>query len=463
MDLVHGVLRFGHPQAGIGYNPAVQSAQSASFPAIPDRNRLNFSWLMKLRWAEIAGQAATILGVEWILGIRVPLGPLFVIVAVELLSNIVWSLWVRSQPVVAEWHLAFVMALDVALLTGLLYFTGGPQNPFSFLYLVQIALAAVVLRAHWTWMLVALSFGSFGLLVLTHRKLAFLGDTAVHQKGMWVALGVASAFIVHFLLRVVAALAERERELNEARNLAARQERLASLATMAAGAAHELSTPLGTIALVAKELERGLARQGDRGMGQSMDQGMIDDARLIREQVGRCRVILDQMAGGAGEHPGEGIEEVSVAALVREAMNGARPMPAVQLDFAVGVEHAVVRLPPRAVAQALRSLITNAQDASPPDRDVRVVATLKQGSLVIEVIDRGGGMSPEVLQRIGEPFFTTKAPGHGMGLGLFLTRAVVESLGGSLDIDSTPEQGTCAALRLPLEVKDVGSPRSQGR
>lgn len=427
---------------------------SGAFPTIPDRNRLNFSWLMTLRWAQIAGQVATIVGVEQLLGISLPLGPLFAIVAAGLASNVACALWFRGQPRVAEWHLAAVMAVDVAWLTGLLYFTGGPSNPFSFLYLVQIALAAVVLHAHWTWMLVALSLGSFGLLLLGHQPLD-AQEGAVHQQGMWVALGVASAFIVHFLLRITAALGERERELGHARNLAARQERLASLATMAAGAAHELSTPLGTIALVAKELERALARQGT--------QDMIEDARLIREQVGRCRVILDQMAGGAGEHPGESIEPVTVDVLMREALADTRAAPGVRLDLAAGAGRTVLRLPPRAVAQALRNVITNAQDASRPDHEVVVAATRARDGVSIEVIDRGQGMSTDVLARAGEPFFTTKDPDRGMGLGLFLTRAVIEGLGGSLRIDSIPGQGTCATLTLPVQVPDRGAGQGAGK
>lgn len=431
--------------------------------AIPDRNQLEFSWLMKLRFAEIAGQTATILGVEWILGISVPLWPLFIIVGLELSSNIACSLWFRHRPAIAEWHLAAVMALDVALLTGLLYFTGGPHNPFSFLYLVQIALAAVVLRAHWTWMLVALSLGSFGVLLLGHRDLPVLDDAAVQEKGMWVALGVAAAFIVYFLLRVVAALAARERELAEARDRSARQARLASLATMAAGAAHELATPLGTVALVAKELERALDKRGDTVMA--------EDARLIREQVGRCRMILDQMAGGAGEHPGEGLESTSAEALLGEAIAGIRPHPEVRVKLAAEVAERTVRLPPRAVAQALRSIITNAQDASGPDgapvvvdgritdRHITNDEQTPAERLRIAVRDRGKGMSPEVLERVGEPFFTTKAPGHGMGLGLFLTRAVVESLGGNLDINSTVGVGTRVVITLPLIVRDsAGEP-----
>ncbi|HKE18001.1 MAG TPA: hypothetical protein VKB80_24160, partial [Kofleriaceae bacterium] len=232
--------------------------------AIPDRNGLNFSWLMKLRWSSIAGQIATILAVYWLLEIKVPLLPLFVVVGIELLSNVLCAVWFQRRPPVHEWHLAAIMALDICFLTGLLFFTGGPFNPFSFLYLVNIALAAVALHAQWTWMLVALALLSFGVLPLTDywelplTNLDAAENVRLHQQGVWVAFGVAAAFIVHFLWRVTGALAQRERELLQTRVAAAQKERLASLATVAAGAAHELATPLGTIAVAAQELERQL-------------------------------------------------------------------------------------------------------------------------------------------------------------------------------------------------------------
>jgi two-component system, sensor histidine kinase RegB len=272
---------------------------SRRFRAIPDRNAVNVQWLVRLRWAEIVGQAATIVAVYVVLGVDLPVPWLAGVVGIGLVSNLALEAWaVRGGRAIGERGLAAVMALDVALLTLLLHLTGGPLNPFGFLYLVQIALATVLLRAAWTWTLVGLSFSCFGILLLTHRPLAIPDQTRMY--GMWVALGVASAFIVHFLVRITSALAQREGELAEARNLAARQERLASLATMAAGAAHELSTPLSTVALVAKELERHLVKAGG-------DQQLIDDAKLIRGEVGRCRAILDQMAGGAGT-VGESVE-----------------------------------------------------------------------------------------------------------------------------------------------------------
>ncbi|HEY6039019.1 MAG TPA: ATP-binding protein, partial [Kofleriaceae bacterium] len=423
---------------------------------IPERNWVNIQWLARLRWAEVAGQAVTVFAAQFSLGGQLPIASLLAVVSVGLVSNLFIEAYffggrrgLRARaplaPVrtVEEWHLALVMMIDIASLTGLLYLTGGPHNPFSFLYLVQIALAAVLVRALWTWTLVGLSFVGFGILILAHQPLAVPEDSRV--IGAWVALGVASAFVVHFLLRITGALAQRERELTEARGLAARQERLASLATMAAGAAHELSTPLGTVALAAKELERALA--ADRG-------DLASDARLIREQVGRCRAILEQMQQGAGT-VGEGVASCSVGELLEETLVGIREAPRVVRELPDDVAAAKLRVPPRAVSQALRSLVTNAQDASPATSAVLVSVSREGAVLTVVIRDRGTGIPPEVLDRIGEPFFTTKAPGRGMGLGLFLARAVVEGVGGSLQIESGGN-GTDVHVRLPTDVGSTG-------
>jgi two-component system sensor histidine kinase RegB len=410
-------------------------------PIILERTAVNATWLAKLRWSQVVGQAATVLTATRLVAQPLPWWWLLLLINVGAASNVLFELWLRRRPAVQDWQVAAIMALDVALLTGMLYLTGGALNPFASLYLVQIALATVLVPAVFSWALVALSLACFGLLLIDHRPLVI--SERAHTAGLWVALGVASAFITTFLWRVTNALAQRERELDDARNLAARQERLASLATMAAGAAHELATPLGTVALVAKELERHLTRTGDPLL--------VEDARLIREQVGRCRAILDQMAGGAGA-AGESLSKVSVAALVDEALTGARAEPKVFRQLADGGA-ATIKLPARAVTQALRSLITNAQDASGPDKEVVVTGGVRAEVLAIDIVDRGPGMSPELLARIGEPFFTTKQPGRGMGLGLYLARAVFESIGGAMHIDSTPGQGTRVTVTMPVDVE----------
>jgi len=427
---------------------------------IPERNWVNIQWLARLRWAEIAGQAITVLIGQFVLGGRLPIAPLLGVISVCLVSNLVVETYffggrrgLRLQveePVhlVEEWHIALVMMIDIASLTGLLYLTGGPHNPFAFLYLVQIALAAVLVRALWTWMLVGLSFVGFGILIVAYQPLDIPEDNRV--IGAWVALGVASAFVVHFLLRITGALAQREVELTEARGLAARQERLASLATMAAGAAHELSTPLGTVALAAKELERALA--ADHG-------DLASDARLIREQVGRCRAILEQMQQGAGT-VGEGLTECTVTELLDETFVGIRDAPRVVRELPDDVASFALRVPSRAVSQALRSLVTNAQDASPPN--AAVLLSVRRGGDLLTIIirDRGKGIAPGVMERIGEPFFTTKAPGRGMGLGLYLARAVIEGVGGQLELLAGEGGGTEVRVILPT---DVAGPKPAGQ
>jgi len=415
--------------------------------AIPERNWVNVQWLARLRWSQIAGQAATVLVGQFLLEGTLPISALLSVIGVGLVSNLGLELYFfgdrrrerAPSRTVHEWQIAIVMLLDVAILTGLLYLTGGPHNPFGLLYVVQIALASLLLRARWAWLLTGASFVGFGILLVAHMPLEIPEDN--RSIGTWVALGVASAFVVHFLQRITGALAERESELTQARGLAARQERLASLATMAAGAAHELSTPLGTVALAAKELERALTR----------DPELAADARLIREQVGRCRAILEQMAQGAGT-VGEGVAPCTVSELLEEALVGIRATPTVHRDLAGELARAPLRLPRRAVSQALRSLVTNAQDASPPNTAV-VLAVWREGAdLAIAIRDRGAGMPDEVMARIGEPFFTTKAPGRGMGLGLFLARAVIEGVGGSLQIDSSTGEGTEVRVTLPTDV-----------
>ena len=171
-----------------------------------DPLRVNLSWLIRLRWGAIAGQALTTVAVDRFMDVPLPLGLLGALIGVELVTNVGATVWARRAPAVREWHLAALMGLDVLVLTGLLYLTGGPFNPFSFLYLVYIALAAVLLGAGWTWALVLLSLVGSGVLFLRHRPLVLQAEThdehmSVHLRGMWVAYGVAAAFIVYFLMR----------------------------------------------------------------------------------------------------------------------------------------------------------------------------------------------------------------------------------------------------------------------
>jgi two-component system sensor histidine kinase RegB len=224
-----------------------------------------------------------------------------------------------------------------------------------------------------------------------------------------------------------------------------RREKLASLATLAAGAAHELGTPLSTIALAAKELEHALERGAAGGTA-------IADAKLIREEVDRCRAILAQMGAEAGASPGEAMERITVSRLLERAVASAGRSERIQVYLEEAVAQTELLVPARAVAQALQAVLHNALQAS-VDAPISVRALSEPHGVRVDVEDRGPGMSPEVLARAGEPFFTTREPGRGMGLGLFLTRSVLEQLGGRFALESAPARGTTARLTLPTAAR----------
>lgn len=410
---------------------------------------INFHWLLRLRWGAILGQVLVIVVAQHWVRLDLPIVGLLGFVGVSLAINLLGTAWIRSGRSVHPLVVPTLMAVDVLLLTGLLYYTGGPNNPFSSLYVVHIALAAVVLPPLQTWGLVGLALGCLGALFFGHRPLALPVEPGVlggggQLGGAWVSFLVASVFIVYFVQRVTGALSQREAELARARELGVRSEKLASLATLSAGAAHELSTPLSTIAVIAKELERLLVKE-------NAPEHAVEDARLIRKQVQRCRTILSQMAQDAGDASGERARTVYAEQLLDMAREGLPETERVRVDIAPDVARVQAFLPARAISQALRSLIKNALQAS--TEPVRVRARLAKGGQhwYIEIRDRGGGMPEQVLARAGDPFFTTKEPGSGMGLGLFLARAVLERFGGQLELTSKVGEGTSARVLVPLE------------
>jgi two-component system sensor histidine kinase RegB len=412
------------------------------------RDGIHLSWLVKLRWAAMSGQLVTIAVVHEVMGIHLQLAPLLALMALSLATNLFAFAWTHKGRAVAPWAIPALMIFDTLLLTALLYFTGGPFNPFSFLYLVQIALATVVLSPRATWMLMLLSLACSAFLFVGYEelplaKMSHSQHMRIHLVGMWVAFGVAAAFIVYFLLRITRALATRDAELYEARSLVARQEKLASLATLAAGTAHELATPLSTIALVARELDHQLADA-------SKIDGARADAKLIRDQVQRCRAILDRMSVRGGEFAGETPAKIELSRVVKDALSELSDSPRIRVELGEKADACTLDAPPRALAVTLQNLLKNAQDASEGEgQEVVLSAKLVESKVRIEVRDQGVGMPREVLARIGEPFFTTKPPGRGMGLGIFVSRAMIERLGGQLSIASDLGAGTCVTIDLP--------------
>jgi len=406
---------------------------------------LDVSWLVRLRWAAAVLFLLLALAARTVFHIPVPLLAVGGVLGLQILTNVALGIRVRRHRTVRTTTVFALMALDTLLLTVLLGLSGGPSNPFSVLYLVDVALGAVVLTPALTWALLGLVLFCFGALFLPMpwSPAATLGHAdlmRLHLRGMWVAFALAGCTLVAFVLRVRRALAEREAELSRARERAQRRDRLASLATLAAGTAHALGSPLSTIAVAAHELERRL---------QSLPEA-AEDARLIRTQVERCREALAWMSTEAGQSPGEMLHPRPVSLLLEEALEGLPEPERVRIELQDGVREATAALPVRAVGQSVQALVRNALQASPPGRPVHLRLGLDGDRLRVEVEDHGEGMAPEVLARAGEPFFSTRGSGHGLGLGLFVARSLAEQLGGDLSLVSVREEGTRARLIFPL-------------
>jgi two-component system sensor histidine kinase RegB len=412
---------------------------------------ISLTWLLRLRWITVVSQAAAILVAKRLMPDELSIGPLLGLVALGGLSNLALMLWLRKPGPVRPALPGLVLGLDVLLLTGLLYGSGGAANPFTAIYLVHVTLAAVVMRGLWAWALGALSTAGFGLLffwnvhvhALAHMDHGGEGGLSLHLIGMWVAFAITAGLIAAFVGRVNEALRLRDSELVALRDLTTRQARLAALTTLAAGVAHELGTPLGTIAVAAKELQRAAEAMG------SQASGLAQDATLIREEVGRCRRILDQMAGPSGSTLGEAFQTLAWAELESDLTEGLAEEDRARLRFEWPTA-SCGPMPRRGLARALRAVLSNALEAMPRPGDVRVRAVEENGAWHLEISDQGSGMAPDVLARAGEPFFSTKPTGSGLGLGLFLARTFAEQLGGELRMDSHLGQGTRVLMTWPV-------------
>lgn len=378
------------------------------------------------------------LAVSW-LHLRLPLPWIALVISFTMITTLVIQIWDRvHEP--PDWIAPAIILLDVLTFTVLLYLTGGTDNPFSVLYAIHVAMAVVVLGSGWAWLVLVLSAACYALVYFYRVSLNPLPPDRVLDFGQWGSLLLVMLLITYFIGRVMRSLRQRELELAEARERANRSEHLAALTTLAAGAAHELGTPLSTIALVAKEMER------------SVDAASLvaDDARLIRQEVDRCRAILDRMRVDVIEDAGQKpVSFETLDELLDDLKNDLRPQESARLEVITKEPGDALISRTRVLRRAIGVLLRNAFDASPENGTVHLLFTRANERMIFEVRDSGSGMSEQVLRRAGEPFFTTKPPGEGMGLGLFLVRLAAHTYGGKFDLQSSPGAGTCSILELP--------------
>lgn len=422
--------------------------QSAAF-----KNLRRLFWLRNVMAAMLALAGWAAMGRY---DIQLPLPAIAGSVMLMLLLNA--STWWRlgRQKPAGDLELLTQLLLDMVILTGLFYATGGYTNPFVWMYLLPLTVAAVALPWRHTWLVAGLAVACYSALMFWYQPLPMMqmemanhdmhmmqmphdSGFSVHLLGMWAGFVVSAGVIAFFVERMGRTLREYDHLIAEARENALESERMLALGALATGAAHELGTPLATMAVLSKDLCEDYADQKE----------LVQNLTLLRKQVDRCKEILSALAASTGQARTEEGHSVALDRFLEQLVDRWRDAhPAIRFDCTLhGALPAPVIMIDRTLGQALVNLLDNAADASP--EHISAKGTWSQNEFEFEIHDDGPGITPEVARQAGTPFFTTKQ-GRGMGLGLYLARIILGRFGGTVSLANRPQGGTDTRIRLPL-------------
>jgi two-component system sensor histidine kinase RegB len=421
-------------------SPSIYAVSGAADPQLAP----NLRGLIALRAILLAGALFAILIARWVFDIALPLGALVAVLGALALITVFTALRHRHRPGIGEGEFFGQILIDMLALSLLLYFSGGPANPFVMLYWLPLSMTAATLPGRYTFAITGATIAAYSALMLlplpAGQEHATHGSFGQHVLGMWLGFVLGALLISVFGVRMANSLRTREAALARLREQQLRDERIVALGTLAAGAAHELGTPLSTMAVVTGELA------DDASLGTVQREQIA----LLRTQVRRCKAILGQLAASAGQDRAEGgralpldryLDELvqqfrnmrSQVALTAR-MDGARPAPDIVSE--------------ETLSQVIVSLLNNAADASPGA--IELAAHWDAATLDLEVRDHGPGFSAAARQSAGRRIYSGKAPEQGMGLGLYLAAAALERLGGDVQFFNHDDGGACARLTLPL-------------
>ncbi|WIM06835.1 MAG: ATP-binding protein [Candidatus Nitricoxidivorans perseverans] len=406
--------------------------------------RLALRRLVALRWWLLAGATVAVLAMPPMLVIPLPAIPMLAVAALMAGFNVLAHRRVRGGEPVSPAEFFGQLCVDLAALAALLFLSGGAANPVISLLLVPVAVAALSLSGGFVAATAALAVALYSLLMWHFVPLAIADAgraTRLHLAGMWLTFVVSAIMIAWFVVRMTAAVRERDTRLAEVREQALRDERVVALGTLAAGAAHELGTPLATMSVIVEELERGLH-------GGGLDTEAHADLAILRQQISACKGIITGLSERAGVGRGEGARPARAdlwLLALRDRWHVLRPHARSRLEMA-GPQPAPVVIVETTLEQGLLNLFNNAANAG--RGEVSISGEWDGRHLFIEVHDDGPGFPADVLERAGrEPL-----PAHagGSGIGLFLAHAAIDRMGGRLTLGNPPEGGGLARVELPL-------------
>jgi len=389
-----------------------------------------------------------------------PLAYLGYIPGALLVFNIFTGWWLCSNKTVTDNTLIWQLVIDVAAFTGVLYLTGGASNPFGWFYLVPVFIVATLVPGRAVWLITGLSIIGYTALLFFYLPVSvtpahgeYMQHTAdfrehttgFHQHiiGMWLGYMMTAVLVAYVVARMAISLRERDQYLAQARESALRDERLVALGTLAAGTAHELGTPLSTIAIIIREMQLS-----------SHSAENTEQLTIIRNQVDRCKYALKTLSRSAGEELMSGGEMLPVRQFisnVTEQWQQQRPSTRLVLDSDVEKLNSQI-LAEQTLSQAIINILNNAADASPETINLQVEQSGEQ--VIISVMDQGLGLDSMVQAHAGKQTYSSKK--QGLGLGLFLAYASIERLGGEIRLTNRQQGGAVVKIILPLTQQKAG-------
>ncbi|TAN47470.1 MAG: HAMP domain-containing histidine kinase [Methylococcaceae bacterium] len=418
-------------------------------------------WLYLLRNLLIGGIVLLVFISVYGLDIPLPQAPLFGTLCVFGASNWLTRLRLHFDAPVVEFELFLHFGWDILVISVLLYFTGGATNPIAWFFLLPLIIAATVLPQGYTWHLVMFATACYTVLIGNYVPLPAIqpaiapemmpgrvqaimehNHLELHAFGMWFGFVFSAGLVAYFVVEMAKTLRERDRKLARAREHALRNEQVISLGTLAAGAAHEMGTPLGTMAILLKEMEHDYDKAGQKDLR--------DKLKILRDQVDRCKQALSVMSASAGQMRAESGRKMQLSKYLDEVLNqwrSQRPETPLELDVH-GVEPVPSIIAERTLTHALINILNNAAEVS--SKYVGFRARWTANRLTLDISDNGPGIREDLLTVLGkQPVVTSKA--QGLGVGLFLAHAAIERMDGSIEIlPRLAQTGACVRIQLPI-------------
>jgi two-component system sensor histidine kinase RegB len=416
-------------------------------------DRKNMRLLIDLRWIAVGGQLLAIGFARYVLGIELPLTPMLFVLGVLVAMNLASLVWLIDHAEVSHRVLLVMLLLDIAALSTQLYLSGGASNPFAFLYLLQVALAPVLLETWANWLVVMAASAGLAGVTLLHRPLVFPVSDSPAQlvgwqlTGLLVCFALEAALLVVFARRMMRNLRQRDAALATLRQHAAEEHHIVRMGLLASGAAHELGTPLSVLSVILNDWKRmEILPPGDEP---------AQELEEMQMAVQRCKSIVTGILISSGEARGEAPQFTSVRQFTDEVVADWRVAHAAAHLHYTNLFGDDLRIISDAVLkQVIFNLLENAYEASPGW--IALEVTREGQVLVLSVCDRGAGFSAAVLEHFGWPYHSSKGRTGG-GLGLFLVVNVIRKLGGEVSAANLARGGAQVRVTLPLSSLSTGT------